>query len=262
MLGHAINAAVDIVLSATGLMLTWAAVTAWVLRRPHSRLARRAIAAATIGFFAATTYVVPAAGARVWNTGFREFGRADVGAASRVAVVILGAGAETAVGWESTLSTMSAVAAARVLEAIRVYRAIEPAFVISSGGRPDPGDIATPAAFLMRDALVGARIPAARIVTEATSRDTHDEAVLLAPILRGLGVDRVVLVTSDVHMRRSLGAFRAVGVDAVPAIAPDPGLARRWPQWVVPSDHGLAFTSQLFHEVLALPYYWARGWWR
>jgi len=61
----------------------------------------------------------------------------------------------------------------------------------------------------------------------AARRTTHDEAVLVAPMLKRLGVQRTILVTSAIHMPRSLGTFRAAGVDAIPAPALDPG-ARAW----------------------------------
>src|SRR5581483_7637287 len=124
------SAAIGAVFSATGAMLTWTAVAVWILLRPQSRAARRMLAAAVCFYLAASTYVVPAAIARVWNAGFHEFVAADLGHSpnslpSRVAVVVLGGGAETAVGWEGTLSSLNAVATARVEEAIRVYRAID-----------------------------------------------------------------------------------------------------------------------------------------
>jgi len=63
-------------------------------------------------------------------------------------------------------------------------------------------------------------------------------------------------------MRRALGAFRAVGVDATPAIAPDPWWHAPRPLWIMPTAHGLSFSGDIVHELFGIPYYWARGWWR
>jgi hypothetical protein len=63
-------------------------------------------------------------------------------------------------------------------------------------------------------------------------------------------------------MRRAVGAFRAVGVNPLPAIAPDPKYRVRWVAWLRPSRDGLNLSSQLAHELAGIPYYWARGWWR
>lgn len=46
----------------------------------------------------------------------------------------------------------------------------------------------------MRDALVAIGVPPARIAVEAVSSTTHHEAVLIAPMLRDLHVDHLVLV--------------------------------------------------------------------
>jgi uncharacterized SAM-binding protein YcdF (DUF218 family) len=81
-------------------------------------------------------------------------------------------------------------------------------------------------------------------------------------MLRSRGIQLVVIVTSDTHMRRSIGTFRAVGIDASPAIAPDPHRQAPWWDWATPSTPGLDHTARVVHELIGLPYYWARGWWR
>ena len=81
-------------------------------------------------------------------------------------------------------------------------------------------------------------------------------------MLRALQVDRIVLVTSDIHMRRSLATFRAAGVDAVPAIAPDPLPYQSRIDWMIPAIDGLEFSAMVAHEYAGLLYYGARGWLR
>jgi uncharacterized SAM-binding protein YcdF (DUF218 family) len=156
----------------------------------------------------------------------------------------------------------SDVAAARVLEAWRVYRIARPAWVISSGGLPTPDDPSEPSSTNMRDMLVRLGVPAHQIVTESASRETHENALASAAIVRELHADAVVLVTSAVHMRRALGAFRAAGLQATPAAAPDPWFQNTWHAWLLPTDHGLYFSGAVAHEVLGIPSYWLRGWWR
>lgn len=59
---------------------------------------------------------------------------------------------------------------------------------------------------------------------EGRSRDTHENAVFSAEMLRSVGIDTVVLVTHDYHQRRSLAEFAATGIRAIPApvtLAPD-----------------------------------------
>ena len=143
--------------------------------------------------------------------------------------------------------------AARTLEAYRVYRLADDARIVSSGRS---------VAAVMRDTLVGLGVPDSRIVLEDDSRTTHDEAVLIARMLRQLQPRQVVLVTSAVHMRRALATFRAQGIDPVPAIARDPHLSLPLWQKLLPTYHGLEATSDLAHELLGIPYYAVRGWLR
>ena len=86
--------------------------------------------------------------------------------------------------------------------------------------------------------------------------------MLNTEIIRKLRADHVVVVTSDFHMRRALGAFRAAGVDAIPAISRDPFPPRFWGDWVMPGERGLVNASAFAHEVLGIAYYRLRGWYR
>jgi uncharacterized SAM-binding protein YcdF (DUF218 family) len=85
--------------------------------------------------------------------------------------------------------------------------------VLVSGGAPTPG---VPEALLMREVLEHEFGVPVRW-TESASRDTRENAVFSAQILRQAGVSRVVLVTHAAHMRRALAEFAAAGIEAVPA---------------------------------------------
>ena len=58
----------------------------------------------------------------------------------------------------------------------------------------------------------------AKWVDEA-AEDTYDNAQDSARILRAAGITRVVLVTSDTHMRRAAHEFQAAGLSVIPAPA-------------------------------------------
>jgi uncharacterized SAM-binding protein YcdF (DUF218 family) len=119
-----------------------------------------------------------------------------------------------------------------------------------------------PTAIAMRDALVQLGIPASRIVVQTESRNTHEEAALDVQMLTPLNISRVILVTSEIHMRRSLGTFRAEGLAAIPAIARDPYDAHSWHDWIVPGDLGLMMSGSVAHEIVGIVGYAARGWYR
>ena len=214
--------------------------------------------AVAIFYFLAGVYVVPAAIASVTLAAHAQPFTPRTADRVPTAVVLLGGGNEQVQGGAAAVSVMSPVEAARVLEAARVFHAVHADWLISSGGAL-PGE--TSSAIVMRDALVQLGVPPHQILLEAASHDTHDEAILIAPMLNSLRIQRTILVTSAIHMPRSLGTFRAANVHALPAPVNEPGASlpriRRWS----PSTVGLLFSSQLAHEFIGIAYYRARGWW-
>ena len=67
-----------------------------------------------------------------------------------------------------------------------------------------------------RAALAQAGIPEDRVIYEAQSRNTWENAVLSKELVKPAPGERWVLVTSAMHMPRSVGIFRAVGWEVIP----------------------------------------------
>lgn len=234
----------------------------WAFTRPGSPVARRFLLVATAVYGIASIYVVPATVAGLLAHGYHAFDPADVGR-GKTAIVVLGGGCDTVDGWNGARTgVLGGDSAGRVLEAARVSREVPEALVISSGGVPSGDANELPVAAMMRDRLLQLGVPQSRIIVETMSRNTHDEAVVLSPILRARAVRQIILVTSDVHMRRSLGTFRREGWEVIPAIAPHPNFDAPWRRRLVPTAMGLYFSAAVVHELCGIPYYWARGWWR
>ena len=212
-------------------------------------------------YLLASTYAVTYFLSRLLVIGYAPFSKQHLPAGPS-AIVVLGSGSFTAKDWdEQAFSIVDPSAAARVAEAARVYRLTQPLWVISSGGKVRPTDPGVATALSMRDALVQLGVPPGRIMIETQSRNTHEEAVVVGPMLKSLGVAHTILVTSDVHMRRSVGAFRARGIETIPAIARHPFVAQGASSWIVPSDVGLFMARTASHEGIGIVYYWMRGWW-
>jgi uncharacterized SAM-binding protein YcdF (DUF218 family) len=248
------------VFTGAGAAVTFLTVVVWLVRRPRSTAARRAAVVIAAGYVLASIFIVPhAIGWVLFTRGYHPFltGDAPIG---RIAVVLLGGGADTVHGFGgTTLAVPSGDGLERVLEAARVFNLTHADWLISSGGTLDPRrerDGVT-----MRDQLVRIGVPPERVIVESESRTTHEQAVLVSPILRSLGATGVVLVTSDIHMPRSIGAFRAYGVQAVPAIAPSTHASDAMRKRVLPSAEGLSRSQAVSHEMLGLMYYAVRGWW-
>jgi len=244
--------------SVTGVVVV-ALIAAALLGRRTSAFGRLVVAA-IVAFALLSVYAVDYVLGRPLVAGYHPFSRLDV-PEGRTAIVLLGAGPETAVDWSyDHVSVAGPLEAARTLEAARVFRMMPQAVVISSGGPAGlPYDSS---AETMKRLLLRLGVPESQIVLEPTSRTTHDEAVLIRPMIDRLGVDHVVLVTSDVHMRRSMATFRRAGMEAIPAIARDPRSVNSWFFWLLPTSGGLTYASLIMHEYAGLVVYGARGWLR
>ena len=248
------------IFSGVGVIVVFVLTAAWIAAHPESRRARRAALALAMGYVVASVYAVPQAlGWALLTHQFHALVPQDA-AQGRTAIVLLGGGGETVHGFGGTmLGVPTGDGLERVLEAARVFTMTHADWIISSGGRLDDRD--EPDGIVMRDQLVRIGIPSDRIVVETQSKTTHEQAVLVGPMLKSLGAEHVVLVTSDVHMPRSLGAFRVSGIQAVPAIAPSTAADDPLPRRILPSNEGLSRSRQVVHEIVGIMYYAVRGWW-
>jgi uncharacterized SAM-binding protein YcdF (DUF218 family) len=175
-------------------------------------------------------------------------------------VVVLGGGNTTVQARGFTMNQLSWIAALRVMEAARLYRLLDRPTIIASGGVTDKDVGARPEAEGIKGALVALGVSDDRVLLETESKNTHDEAVVIARMLGGARGQPIVIVTSPTHMRRSLAVFRSVGFDAIPSVAPyksDHGFERLR---ALPNDGGLLLSDIAIYDAMATIYYWLRGW--
>jgi uncharacterized SAM-binding protein YcdF (DUF218 family) len=92
--------------------------------------------------------------------------------------------------------------ALRIMEAARVYRALDKPWVIVTGGVASGYRTE---AERMKAELELMGVPADRIVCGAASAEHHEHAIYVPPLLRERHVTRFVLVTSRQHVARALG---------------------------------------------------------
>jgi uncharacterized SAM-binding protein YcdF (DUF218 family) len=245
--------------SVTGLVLGLLVGVVWLWLVPRSRGARWWLTMLLVAFAAASTHVVSRAASWPLRRGFHSFTIHDAPSPPR-AVVVLGAGARTVHGVSGRMGVLTLTGSMRVLEAARVFHLLGgDAWVVSSGGPPAGHDM-IPESEVMKVALVELGVPASKILLESASHVTRDEAIYTAEILRARGIASCIVVTSDIHMRRALGAFRRVGLQAMPAIAPSP-ISMQSPRrsWL-PTSQGIEFSQDVLHEYVGLTWYVLRGW--
>jgi uncharacterized SAM-binding protein YcdF (DUF218 family) len=123
-------------------------------------------------------------------------------------VAVLGSGNGDVPGLPAT-SQLSASGLARIVEAVRILRALPGARLVVSG----PGEPGRPShAQVLAKAAISLGVSPERITLIDTARDTEDESHAFA---RLVGRSRTALVTSAWHMPRAAHLFRKAGVDFV-----------------------------------------------
>ena len=101
--------------------------------------------------------------------------------------------------------------------------------------------------------------PRAEVLAVGPIANTREEAVAVARLMRGLGLRRVIAVTSPVHTRRAAAALELEGLDVVSV----PCVETRYDLETLdlPGDRRWAFAS-VAHERVGLFVYRRRGWLR
>ena len=104
----------------------------------------------------------------------------------------------------------------RLDEAWRLYR-MQPKPIIVSGGHVNPFTPDKNENKIARDFLIRWGVPARDVIGEATSRDTFESALEVQKLLKQKGYKRYLLVTSAVHMPRSMLVFARLAPEPIPA---------------------------------------------
>lgn len=158
----------------------------------------------------------------------------------------------------------------RTLYGARLYLQDKAPYVVLSGGRISwRGDVGSEAED-MAQIVQAMGVPPSAILLDRTSLNTRQNAENVKAILDDRDIDRILLVTSAIHMPRSLLVFRKLGIDAVPAptdfIMTDDAVAAMSDSGeaivlnVIPDAQRLALTTRAMKEYIGLLVYRLRGW--
>ena len=105
----------------------------------------------------------------------------------------------------------------RVLYGAQLYREGKAPLVIASGGRVDWRGGGPSESGDMAEVLETLGVPTSAILQDPSSLNTYQNAVNVRQIMKERGIQRVLLVTSAMHMPRSLLIFQRQGIEAIPA---------------------------------------------
>jgi uncharacterized SAM-binding protein YcdF (DUF218 family) len=105
----------------------------------------------------------------------------------------------------------------RLFYAAKLYQDGKAPLIIAAGGRIEWYGGEAPEATDMAAILQTMGVPPEAIIEEPNSLNTYQNAVNVKEILLSKGLNRVLLVTSAMHMPRSLLIFQRQGIEAIAA---------------------------------------------
>jgi uncharacterized SAM-binding protein YcdF (DUF218 family) len=148
----------------------------------------------------------------------------------------------------------------RCLHAARLYRAGSPCPVLVSGGDVDASRSGPTLARSMHDFLRKIGVAGNDLILEERSRNTYENAVESAKILRERGIDRIVLVTDAIDLLRADLCFRRQGFEPALAGTNHRATRRSWRlSDFLPSSRAATDVGRVTHEWLGIAWYRIRG---
>jgi uncharacterized SAM-binding protein YcdF (DUF218 family) len=176
------------------------------------------------------------------------------------AIVVLGGGGVTYRSHDREVNVLSDAGIMRALESAHLYHQMQEPWVIVSGGINQRAGLLTPESEALQALLIREGVSPECILVDATSRNTYEQAVNLRPLLEAHDIERFLLVTSQTHMRRSMGTFRAQALDPVAWSAPqhaegflDAHIG------ILPNNEALNASRMAMREIMALTFYSLAG---
>jgi uncharacterized SAM-binding protein YcdF (DUF218 family) len=174
-------------------------------------------------------------------------------------VVVIGEGVVSHVARAGAIDQFARQTAHCVLEGARVYRLIQPSWIVASGGVPNSLSQARPESDAIRDALLGLGVARDRLLLESDSRDTAQQVNNVARLLRERQLQGpVILVTTPAHVRRVMQLAARQKIDAVPSVAGELRYDRGQTGWrrLLPSADARRGSESALYEYLALADVW------
>jgi uncharacterized SAM-binding protein YcdF (DUF218 family) len=158
----------------------------------------------------------------------------------------------------------------RVIYGAKLYREGKAPWLILSGGRIDWKEGGSSEAADMAELAQTMGVPSAAILQDPKSVNTYENAVNVRKILESKGIKgKVLLVTSALHIPRSMLIFKNQKIEAIPA--PTDFLvtkgeleeSQNWQMFLlnlVPNAHSLDRTTKALKEYVGLIVYSLLGW--
>jgi len=185
-------------------------------------------------------------------------------------IVLLGGGTESADYPRSMAEVNSA--GDRVIHAAWLYKQGAAPHILLSGGNLEFSDMrGTTPAVEMQQLLQLLGVPGEALWIQEESENTYEDAVYTTAMLKEKGINRIILVTSAMHMPRSVALFEKQGLEVIPSPTDFTITERGWESLssfksaqvllnIMPNASSLNLTTNVLKEHLGMVVYKMRGW--
>jgi uncharacterized SAM-binding protein YcdF (DUF218 family) len=146
--------------------------------------------------------------------------------------------------------------ASRILTAVDLVRTGRAKTLVLGGSiLPLPGKPGLPSMAAVQDWVVSWHVINGAVTNLGICANTHDEALAFKKLKESQGWKKVILVTSALHLRRSVALFKKQGIEVVPVPAD-------FEAYGVTLDHGISLFPRVQPFVLLSRYLHEKiGWW-
>lgn len=177
------------------------------------------------------------------------------------AIVVLGGGTLSA-NYPRIMPEVNG-AGDRLFYAAKLYQQGSAPLILLSGGTinwytPDEGPARD-----MAELMTMLGVPQSSLLLEGKSRNTFENAQMSREILQPMGINRILLVTSALHMPRSVKVFQSQGFEVIPAPTDYTVTQSGWQTMtqinpmsiflnLIPSAENLALTTRSLKEYIGM----------
>ena len=149
----------------------------------------------------------------------------------------------------------------RVLTALELVRRGKAQVLVLGGSGPLPGKPGVVAASMVQEWVLALGVTTVAVTNLGLCSNTHDEALAYKTLARSHGWTNALLVTSALHIPRSVAVFQKQGIDVVPVACDFQACGvLGTPFSPFPSQGRLHLLGLYLHEKIGLVIYRLRGW--
>jgi len=152
----------------------------------------------------------------------------------------------------------------RSISGLRLYKQNIAPLIVMSGGSGNILEENQKESDRMTDFLIEFGVDKDKILSENKSRNTRENAFFSKKIMDNYQIEKIALVTSNIHMKRSIKVFEKLNYKVFPynsQIFRIPRNINRFDPFVFfPNVENLFISSQIIYEYFALMLYKINGW--